>query len=463
MPKPYTAVTVAVETQTGESFAVDDFSCIPNLVELVSLQQSGPEEAARAIRKKLKYGNVHRQLRALVILDGLIQNAGPRFQRTFANEPLLERLRVCATSPHSDPEVRKKCDELFRGWVQYKNIAGMSGIASLVNQLPRRKVVVTRDVSKAVRETENPFDDDEDTDAETSKPGQAAGSAHRPSASTEWPAGSSPSASASASTSSTGHQSFGHAKSSSGFWSSRKKDKEKEKEKRKSSKDKLRAPINLQTERPRIKATIADSSLAATNLLNSMQVVNRETERISENQVCVQRFEECKTLRRQVLRYIHNIHSEEFLGGLLHANDELINALITFEQLDRSINADSDSDDDLAAQAHMYRMAQLRTNETGNSTSGATSSPSPDMAGLSLENSTTPSSPPSTSAPSSRRGSRAPPPRPPAASKPSRNTGMAQNTQQQQQKQPLASVMALRKPEQLEDENDPFADSNVIN
>ncbi|KKF94750.1 Protein lsb5 [Ceratocystis platani] len=328
----------------------------PDTAVSIFSKQSGPEEAARAIRKKLKYGNVHRQLRALVILDGLIQNAGPRFQRTFANEPLLERLRVCATSPHSDPEVRKKCDELFRGWVQYKNIAGMSGIASLVNQLPRRKVVVTRDVSKAVRETENPFDDDEDTDAETSKPGQAAGSTHRPSAPTEWPAGSSPSASASASTSSTGHQSFGHAKSSSGFWSSRKKDKEKEKEKRKSSKDKLRAPINLQTERPRIKATIADSSLAATNLLNSMQVVNRETERISENQVCVQRFEECKTLRRQVLRYIHNIHSEEFLGGLLHANDELINALITFEQLDRSINADSDSDDDLAAQAHMYRM-----------------------------------------------------------------------------------------------------------
>lgn len=30
-------------------------------------------------------------------------------------------------------------------------------------------------------------------------------------------------------------------------------------------------------------------------------------------------------------------------------------ALMTFEQLDRSIDADSDSDDELAEQAHMYR------------------------------------------------------------------------------------------------------------
>ena len=32
-----------------------------------------------------KYGNMHRQLRALTILDALISNAGTRFQRTFAD------------------------------------------------------------------------------------------------------------------------------------------------------------------------------------------------------------------------------------------------------------------------------------------------------------------------------------------------------------------------------------------
>lgn len=130
--KPYSAVTVTVERLTSEQFEEDDLSGIPDLVEVIKLQASGPTEAARAIRKKLKYGNVHRQLRALTLLDGLIQNAGPRFQRAFADEPLLERLRVCGTSDLSDPEVRKKCSELFRSWAtEYKNTPGLERVAML--------------------------------------------------------------------------------------------------------------------------------------------------------------------------------------------------------------------------------------------------------------------------------------------------------------------------------------------
>jgi len=130
--KPYSAVTVAVENLTSEQFEEDDFSGIPDLVEVIKLQATGPAEAARAIRKKLKYGNVHRQLRALTLLDGLIQNAGARFQRTFADEMLLERLRVCGTSDLSDPLVKDKCKELFRSWAgEYKNTRGLEQIASL--------------------------------------------------------------------------------------------------------------------------------------------------------------------------------------------------------------------------------------------------------------------------------------------------------------------------------------------
>jgi len=129
--KPFTAVTVGIEHFTSEAFEEDDLSGIPELVEVIKLQASGPTEAARAIRKKLKYGNVHRQIRALVLLDGLIQNAGPRFQRCFADEALLERLRVCGTSGTSSPEVRRRCNELFRSWAQYKDVEGMKSIASL--------------------------------------------------------------------------------------------------------------------------------------------------------------------------------------------------------------------------------------------------------------------------------------------------------------------------------------------
>jgi hypothetical protein len=87
-----------------------------------------------------KYGNVHRQLRGLIILDGLIQNAGSRFQKGFADEPLLERLRLMAKDEMVDKEVRDKVNVLFRQWAAaYKGTPGLERIATLYKELPRTK------------------------------------------------------------------------------------------------------------------------------------------------------------------------------------------------------------------------------------------------------------------------------------------------------------------------------------
>ncbi|KAI3321182.1 hypothetical protein HD806DRAFT_503214 [Xylariaceae sp. AK1471] len=427
--KPYSAVTVTIERLTSETFEEDDLSGIPDLVEVIKLQASGPAEAARALRKKLKYGNVHRQIRALILLDGLIQNAGPRFQRTFIDEPLLERLRVCGTSDLSDPDVRKKCSELFRSWAaEYKNTPGLERVAMLYKELPRRKQVVTQDKSKVLRETEqDPFRDSEDEaeQQQPSPPPQASqASSSRPPASHSQPMQT--------------IQSHNHARSSSGsgsfFSSSTKEKKKKDKSKKKSK------PFKLEAEKESMKVAIAESSIAATNLSNALQSINREKERISENSAAVERFEVCKRLRRRILRYIHYVEDEQWLGGLLHANDELVMALMTFEQLDRSIDADSDSEDELAEQAHLYRMATEKHKQSMSPTDPATpSSPVTDMVGLSLNPSTSPrpSAPPRPSAHSKPPA----PPRP--ASLPSRRDDIDDDSTE-------------------EDENDPFADRNAV-
>ncbi|KAK4154767.1 hypothetical protein C8A00DRAFT_32437 [Chaetomidium leptoderma] len=391
--KPYSAVTVTVERLTSEAVPVDDFSGIPDLVEVVNLQDTGPTEAARAIRKKLKYGNLHRQLRALTILDGLIQNAGPRFQRTFADEALLERLRFCGTAGLSDPEVRKKCTELFAGWAaEYKNTPGMGQVASLYKELPRRKKAVTQERSKVIRETENPFGEEEDDDDKPSPAGVPASHDARK--------------------------------------------KKKDKKSKKGAK-----PFNLEAEKEQMKSHIAEALIAATNLSNTLQSINREKERISENQIAVHRFEACKQLRRKILRYIHLVESEQWLGSLLHANDELVTALMTFEQLDRSIDADSDSDDELAQQAHLYRMATEKAK--GKEPASPTSPVEGGMAGLSLHG-----SPPQPS-PSSRP---APPPRPSAATKPAMlSPRRAPQTADSEEDE-----------EEDEDEDNPFADRNAV-
>lgn len=51
--KPYTAITVHIDDLTSEQYEEQDFSGIPDLVEVIRIQDTGPTEAARAIRKKL--------------------------------------------------------------------------------------------------------------------------------------------------------------------------------------------------------------------------------------------------------------------------------------------------------------------------------------------------------------------------------------------------------------------------
>ncbi len=90
--------------------------------------------------------------------------------------------------------------------------------------------------------------------------------------------------------------------------------------------------------------TIASANVASTNLINALKLINRENQRVSDNPECTNRFEACKKLRRQILRYIQLVESEQYIGSLLAANDELVKALMTFEVMDKSIDDDSDSD-----------------------------------------------------------------------------------------------------------------------
>ena len=261
---------------------------------------------------------MHKQLRALTVLDGLMENAGPRFQRTFADEPLLERLRVAATDSLSDPQVKKKCSALFRQWAStYQSTPGMERIVALHKQVPQRKKPPRQENSRVIRETEqevqaDPFGNNDYKDA------GALSSARKNSY-------TSPLTTPTTSTFSQGSSLTPHGKP--------------EKSKKKKSK-----PFNLEKERPQLLQAIATSSVASTNLMNALKLINREHKRVGEDPEALKRFETCKLLRRQILRYIQFVESEQWLGSLIHANEELVNALMAFEVLDKSVDNDSDSE-----------------------------------------------------------------------------------------------------------------------
>jgi hypothetical protein len=158
-------------------------------------------------------------------------------------------------------------------------VRGATADETRYQQLPRRKAVATQEKSKVIRETENPFGDDED---------EAANQASSSRTPAPLPYGQ---------TSGT-VQSF--SQTSSGFFGSSKDKKKKEKEKNK----KRSKVFNLEAEKEQMKSTIAEASIATTNLMNSLKSINREKERISENRTAAERFEVCKQLRRKILRYV---------------------------------------------------------------------------------------------------------------------------------------------------------------
>lgn len=117
-------------------------------------------------------------------------------------------------------------------------------------------------------------------------------------------------------------------------------------------------------------------------------------------------------------------------------------ALMTFEQLDRSIAADSDSDDELAEQQHLYRSTSPRpeilpgTDVRATVATEKAKAGTPDVSGLSInppQQPPRPGSKPSSTSPTGAGPHR--PPRPPVQPPPE---------------------------EEEEDDDDPFSDKNVV-
>ncbi|KAG8532714.1 uncharacterized protein KY384_002591 [Bacidia gigantensis] len=230
---------------------------------------------------------------------------------------------VCVQqTPLSDPEVKQKCQILFRQWaVTYSSTPGMERIVALQKQLPKRKKAMTQQQSKVLRETEPSPNDDPFSNAEDEDDNRTQNKG-------------SPTRNTFASSSSVNPSSSFFPTSTSAKKS--KSDKYLKKTKRKG--------FDLEKEKPQILQAIASSSIASTNLMNALKLIDREHKRVSEDKEAVAKFEVCKQLRRQILRYIQHIESDQWLGSLINANDALIEALMAFEILDKSVENDSDSE-----------------------------------------------------------------------------------------------------------------------
>lgn len=272
---PHTAVTERI----NNIVSYDDLTLeieIPELLGLIKLQYYGPTEAARAMRKKLKYGDLIEKHRSLELLNLVIVNGGKDLTELYNDRKLLEQLRAMANDTTVDLELRKKLIGYAISWnEEFDAQRYYLGVASLKKQLPKAKRVKRR----------NYFMDDEGALSDEEN---------------DTPAGSSSYAQTSA-------QRARHINPN----------------------DKYKIPkINLKKEGPKIRAIIAEASTCSTDLTNALQMLNRARGELSgDSPRCTQLFEKSRIVRRRVLRYLQLIESEEYLGSLIHANEQLVKSL----------------------------------------------------------------------------------------------------------------------------------------
>jgi hypothetical protein len=333
--KHTSSVSNWIEILSSEQYDYNNYDGIPELVEAINLQSEGPTEASRAIRKKLKYGNVHRQIRALVILKALVENCGSKFQQSFADDRLTERLKIMATDSMTDEKVRKTLMSVLGSWHrQFKDNPSMKLVADLYNQCGggggkrnskqvevRHETLFDQYAKHAAEQRAK-----EKTEKEEAKRRTKEGK-NKPKESPK----SSP------------------------------KDGEFDKAVKQTGGQKRRVPFNFEKEKPQIINMVATASQAANNLENAIRLVNREQETLGDNTRVQASLVTAKNVRKQILRYIQLVEDEELIGTLIDTNERMMAAFDMYEVLSKP--PDQDSDDALSPTTVANRMAKTTLNE----------------------------------------------------------------------------------------------------
>lgn len=330
---------------------------LSDLIHLIQIQPStGATEAARAIRKKIKYGeSVKVQLKALSVLELLVLNSGPKIGPTIARDDKLHDVlrgiingngkTGSGTSYHRD--VQRKVRALSRGWkFELADMSEYKPLATLWKAIPGAKQSRTHSRNTSENIFESGLDD---------QPKSPTLNGHKK-VPPPRPAKSSP-----------------YLASSE---EPKKKTRGNKKRRRKArggvryADEEYQIPqINYKIEAPRIRTVIADCHTHTTTLNNLLMTFPSGMSPLDDNK-CSSEFDKCRSIRRKVLRYLQYVGAgdetskiaevlamdEEFLGSLIVANEQLVD---TFKNFDKACGytaekpaPDYDDDDDIDSEGY---------------------------------------------------------------------------------------------------------------
>ncbi|KAE8539433.1 hypothetical protein D1P53_004533 [Cryptococcus gattii VGV] len=389
--KPHSSVTDWIEVLSSDRYEELSLDGISELVDSVNiLGPQGTTEASRAIRKKLKYGNVHRQIRALVVLRALTENAGKGFQLNWANEQLMERLRLMATDQLLDPKVKKMLLMVFHSWsLHYKDEPRMHEVAGLYRKYTGHGTKpVARKVSSITSSTtatakQGTFDNDIFSHDWNPAPGNRGADTYTDLAAAKAEAEERKRAREARialeqreAEVERRERELRRKRDMAEIEERRRKAAAEEAENRRKLKEQgkkknqqpKRPPFNFEKEKPQIMVAVANAIQCANNLVNACRLVNREVENVTESPKVQDNLDKAKVARRSIIKYIQLVTDEEYVGTLLDANERIVEAIQLYDRLSKPAVLDSDSEDDApdASTLHKRLAAQkLEADRTG--------------------------------------------------------------------------------------------------
>ncbi|TFK30860.1 hypothetical protein FA15DRAFT_35563 [Coprinopsis marcescibilis] len=315
--KPHSSITDWVEILTGSNIAEEAYDGIPELVESINLQVSGPNEASRALRKKLKHGNAHQQYRALVLLKALVENCGAKFQAAFSDSQLVDTFRLVASDLPGEKRVKKKLRLVLAGWrEQYKDDPSMAYFASLYKQC---RIDETRTDGELYNLLVH-VDTQKEMQAKKAK-----------------------------------------AKEERQRERELRKAKEQEERNRPQPKPKVRrVPFDFERDKPKVQEAIVQATQASSNLINAITLVNLEKETLEENGRVQECLAKAKQAMKIIIRFTQLVENEDFIGTLIETNERVVMALETYNQI---VSAGQDPDDATKEIASSLAATTLETKE----------------------------------------------------------------------------------------------------
>lgn len=344
-----TLVTIKVNQITDS--VRDDIDDSPelylsDLLELIKVQSSaGVLECLRAIRKKIKYGlTVREQRRALDLLELLVSNSGPKIAPLIASDDKLVDvlkgiLRGSARTGNGNPynkDIITKVKYLAINWkTELAELHGFEMLASLYKSIPGAK-------KHRTTPSGNVFADDIPGSSSTQGTSNSSkGTSHSPPSRLESPKPTPPPAPSR----STKPASF------------KKRDKRQKRvramqgyTKRKGTSrfadpDYQIPQINYKVEAPKIRALIAKTVTDVSALQNALLQLPEGVLPLDDSN-CTVAFDQCKSDRRKVLRYLQYVGAgdpetkkketlemdDEFLGSLIMLNEKLVEVFKDFDR-----------------------------------------------------------------------------------------------------------------------------------